>query len=218
MNGRRIIAINGSPRKDKNTAVLVEKALEGIRSKGVHAELIHIFELEHKGCRSCFNCKLLGGKSFAKCSIHDGLTPVLKMIRESDGLIIGTPVYFGSATAVVRALIERLYFPLYAYNGEGSLFYRQIPTGFIFTLDQKEDEVKALSDYSHLVDIAGYAERLTGPAKVLFAYDTNQFEDYSKYVVDNRLGEAKKQSHEINFPEYCRQALIMGQEIAAGIE
>lgn len=58
----KLIAINGSPRKDKNTAALLNKALEGAASQGAATELIHLYDQDYKGCISCFACKLKNGK------------------------------------------------------------------------------------------------------------------------------------------------------------
>jgi len=52
------IAMNGSPRKKWNTATLLEKALEGAASQGAETELVHLYDLNYKGCISCFACKL----------------------------------------------------------------------------------------------------------------------------------------------------------------
>ena len=62
----KVIAINGSPRKKWNTAILLEKALEGAASQGADTELVHLYDLDFKGCSSCFSCKLKGGKSYGK--------------------------------------------------------------------------------------------------------------------------------------------------------
>lgn len=61
----KIIAINGSPRKNRNTATLLNKALEGAASQGAETELIHLYDLNYKGCVSCFACKIKNGKSYA---------------------------------------------------------------------------------------------------------------------------------------------------------
>ena len=53
----KLLAINGSPRKKWNTAMLLEHALNGAASKGATTELIHLYDLDFKGCTSCFACK-----------------------------------------------------------------------------------------------------------------------------------------------------------------
>ena len=60
----KVMAINGSPRKEWNTATLLEKALEGAASQGAETELIHLYDLSFKGCKSCFACKTRGGESY----------------------------------------------------------------------------------------------------------------------------------------------------------
>ena len=72
----KVIAINGSPRKNWNTATMLEKALEGTASEGAETELIHLYDLNFKGCTSCFACKLKDGKSYGKCAMKDELTHV----------------------------------------------------------------------------------------------------------------------------------------------
>jgi multimeric flavodoxin WrbA len=67
----KVIAINGSPRKNKNTATLLNKALEGAASQGSETELIHLYDLNFKGCISCFSCKLKSGKNYGKCALKD---------------------------------------------------------------------------------------------------------------------------------------------------
>ena len=64
-----VIGINGSPRKQWNTATLVGKALEGAEVQGATTELIHLFDLDFKGCISCFACKKKRGQKLWKvCS------------------------------------------------------------------------------------------------------------------------------------------------------
>ena len=80
MQMKKVYAINGSPRKNWNTATLLKHALEGAASQGAETELIHLYDLNFKGCTSCFSCKLKDGESFGKCAMKDGLTPVLEKL------------------------------------------------------------------------------------------------------------------------------------------
>jgi multimeric flavodoxin WrbA len=74
----KVIAFNGSPRKKWNTATLLEKALEGAASQGAETELIHLYDLNFRGCKSCFACKTKGGASYGRCAEKDDLAPILK--------------------------------------------------------------------------------------------------------------------------------------------
>lgn len=57
-----VIGVNGSPRKQWNTATLVSKALEGAAAQGAETELVHLYDLDFKGCKSCLACKTRGGR------------------------------------------------------------------------------------------------------------------------------------------------------------
>jgi multimeric flavodoxin WrbA len=111
----KALAINGSPRKTWNTATLLKKALEGAASQGAETELIHLYDLNFKGCTSCFACKLKGGKSYGHCGFKDELSPILDKIPQIDVLILGSPIYFGAITGELKSFLERLIFPYYVY-------------------------------------------------------------------------------------------------------
>jgi multimeric flavodoxin WrbA len=115
-----VLAINGSPRKNNNTAILLNKALEGAASQGAKTELIHLYDLNFKGCVSCFACKMKDGKSYGKCAVKDDLTPFLEKVDDADALILGSPIYFGNVTGEMRSFIERLAFPYLVYDANYS--------------------------------------------------------------------------------------------------
>ena len=100
-----ILAINGSPRKNWNTARLLDSALQGAESCGATTELIHLHDYEFKGCYSCLACKRKD-KPTALCSYPDGLQEILEKVKQADGVILGSPIYNGTDTAVMRAFVE----------------------------------------------------------------------------------------------------------------
>ena len=67
--------INGSPRKNFNTAQLLDKAAEGIKNikEDAKIEIIDLYQLNYKGCMSCFNCKMIDGPFYKQCPINDDL-------------------------------------------------------------------------------------------------------------------------------------------------
>jgi multimeric flavodoxin WrbA len=139
----KVMAFNGSPRKKWNTATLLEKALEGAASQGAETELIHLYDLDFKGCISCFACKTIGGKSYGRCAVEDDLTPVFSMIEEADAIILGSPIYFGTVSGEMKSFMERLLFPNLTYTDPPeSLFPHRIKTGFIYTMNVTEDQMK----------------------------------------------------------------------------
>ena len=94
-NGKKkIMIINGSPRKNCNTALMLKKAMEGATAAGAEAKLIHLYDYNFCGCKSCFACKLKNSKTNGVCATRDELRPVLEEVMASDGIILGSPVYF----------------------------------------------------------------------------------------------------------------------------
>ena len=129
----KLIAINGSPRKEWNTATLVKKAVEGAESQMAKAELVNLYNLNYKGCISCFSCKEKGGKNYGRCAVKDSLTPIFRKIEEADALIFGSPIYLGSITGEMQSFLERLVFPYLTYTDPPeTLFPKKIHTG-LFT-------------------------------------------------------------------------------------
>lgn len=212
----KVIAVNGSPRKKWNTATLLQKALEGAASKGVETELIHLYDLDFKGCTSCFACKTIDGKSYSRCAGKDDLTPVLKKVEEADIVFFGSPIYFGTVTGEMRCFMERLMFPYMAYTDPPrSLFPRKIYTGFIYTLGATEELAKERGFIQHINSNEMLMKLIFGESESLCSFDTYQFEDYSK-VFAPRFDPAKKAKRRKEvFPMDCEKAFDMGVRMAS---
>lgn len=206
-----VIAVNGSPRKKWNTATLLESALEGAAQAGAQTELVHLYDLDFKGCISCFACKKIGGKSYGKCAVKDGLTPVLERIAEADALLVGTPIYFHVESGETRSFMERLLFPYVTYTpGYKAIFPRPLPTGLVYTMNVPEDMApRGTVDYGQ-----GVFERVFGNCELLLATDTYQFEDYSKYLSTCWDAEAKAKRRAEQFPKDCARARELGATLA----
>jgi multimeric flavodoxin WrbA len=99
---KKIVVVNAGPRKGWNTDTLLTESSKGAEDAGASVTRFDLFKLErYTGCISCFGCKRETFKGHCVC--RDGLTPVLDAIRESDGLIIGSPNYLSEMTASFRA-------------------------------------------------------------------------------------------------------------------
>lgn len=210
-----VIGINGSPRKQWNTATLVTKALEGAAAQGATTELFHLYDLNFKGCVSCFACKKRGGKSYGKCVLSDDLAPVLGKIATADALVIGSPIYFGTVTGETRSFLERLLFPYLTYTiPYGTLFPKKIKTGFIYTMNVRDEQSKEYGYEQVFNTNARYMQMLLGPAESLCAYDTCQVDDYSKVVIESFDPIHKANRHKEVLPLECRRAFELGQRLA----
>lgn len=211
----KILAINGSPRKKWNTAMLLEKALEGAASAGAETELVHLYDLDFKGCTSCFACKLKGGKSYGKCAMHDGLTSTLDKLSKADGFVLGSPIYFGTVTGEMHSFMERLLFPYLTYTlPPASLFGRKIPTAFIYTMNVSEELMKEHQYMVHIGLNENVLSRIFGQAETLCSFETLQFADYDKVVFSYFDPEQRRQRRKTVFPEDCRKAFALGARLA----
>jgi multimeric flavodoxin WrbA len=210
----KILAINGSPRKQWNTATLLNNALEGAASQGAETELIHLYDLNFKGCTSCFACKLKNGKSYGQCAYKDEITPVLERIKDLDALILGSPIYLGTVTGEMKMFMERLVYPYLVYDAErSSLFPKKIPVGLIYTTGADESRIKDLSVDRHVALNEMILGRIFGAAESLVVTDTYQFDDYSKYVTSHDEKGKDRRRIEV-FPQDCRKAFEMGMRFA----
>lgn len=207
----KVLAFNGSPRKNRNTATLLNKALEGAASQNAETELIHLYDINYKGCASCFSCKLIGGKSYGKCALRDDLTPILKKVEEADAIVLGSPVYFGAVTGEMKSFIERLLFPYWTYSANfTSLFNKKIQTGLIFTMGATESMAKEYNIEQSFGFIEMASKMLLGPTETLMVTGTYQFDDYSRYETSGlNETETAKRRKEV-FPDDCRKAYEMG--------
>ncbi|MEJ2689010.1 MAG: flavodoxin family protein, partial [Deltaproteobacteria bacterium] len=179
----KVIAFNGSPRKKWNTATLLGKALEGAASQGAETRLVHLYDLQYKGCISCFACKTKGGKSYGDCAVQDDLTPIYAEIKKADAIILGSPIYFGDISGEMHSFLERLLFPYLVYSSPPqTLFPRKIRSAWVYTMNLPEEMTRPLN-YDRLFEgNERFMRMIFGHAESFMCYDTYQFEDYSKMV------------------------------------
>ena len=207
----KVIGINGSPRRKWNTATLIKETLKGAKSEGAETELINLYDLNYKGCKSCFACKTKGSKSYGRCNVRDDLTEVFERIEDADALILGSPIYFGVVTGEMRSFMERLIFPYFTYtNPPQSLFPKEIKSGFIYTMNIPEELVKEYGYSLQFKNNEQYLSLLFGSLESFFSYDTYQFKDYSKVVCERFDPEHKTKHREEQFPRDMEGAFEMG--------
>jgi len=212
----QVLAFNGSPRKEWNTATLLKKALEGAESQAAETELIHLYDLDYKGCHSCYSCKLKGGKSFGKCAVIDGLTPVLGKVIEADALIIGFPIYMGAVAGMAQSFLERLVYPLWDSENMGTLLKKRIPTGLICTMGAPVSRMKEMGLDGRVRTVEMMTGMAFGAVESIIVTDTYQYDDYSKYAHQPFVNpEEKAERHRTVFPQECEKAFEMGARLAA---
>ncbi|MDV0447341.1 hypothetical protein MsAg5_12260 [Methanosarcinaceae archaeon Ag5] len=208
------IAINGSPRKNHNTATILKHALDGAASAGATTETVHLYDLNYKGCTSCFACKRKDTKNPGRCAMKDDLTPVLEKIMNSDVLLLGSPIYLADVTGEMRSFIERLIFPIISYDDYNKpVFSGKISSAFFFTMNVPQEIFQYYREFleSHPKTLE---RTLHGSSEYLPVFDTYQFNDYSKYAAAmfNETHKAKVKAEQ--FPKDCAAAFEIGKRLA----
>ncbi|HEX9862273.1 MAG TPA: flavodoxin family protein [Candidatus Bathyarchaeia archaeon] len=101
----KVIAFNGSSRKDGNTALLLKRVLQVLEAEGIKTELIQLAGAPIRGCNACRTCYTTKNK---RCAIEDDkVNAYIQKMMKADGIILGSPVYFSMMTPELKALIDR---------------------------------------------------------------------------------------------------------------
>jgi multimeric flavodoxin WrbA len=117
----KVVAFNGSARKDGNTAILIRRVFSVLESEGIETELIQLAGQQIHGCMACGVCRKLQNM---ECKIvNDNVNLYIKKMVEADGIILGSPTYFSMMTPELKALIDRAGF---VAMGNGGLFTRKV--------------------------------------------------------------------------------------------
>lgn len=117
----KVVAFNGSPRKDGNTFYILNKVLETIKKEGIETELVQVGGTSIRGCTACYKC---AEKKNKRCVIeNDILNSCVEKMIASEAIILGSPTYFSDMTSEMKALIDRSGF---VARANGGLFRHKI--------------------------------------------------------------------------------------------
>ena len=207
----KIIILNGSPRKNNNTAKMLKSAKEGAESKGYEVEYYDLYDLNFTGCRSCLACKLKDGRR-NHCFWKDDLSPIIDKIFESDALIVGSPIYQGHITSQIQALMERVHFVTLSYDDYHNYNDKKINVGVILTMNAPKEFYE--KHYAEKIkNDLGLLHNLNGEMKIIGAFDTLQVNDYSRYNMASFNEEHKKEVNANRFPIDLKNAFEFGASI-----
>lgn len=117
----KVLAINGSGRKDGNTAILIRRVLAELEKEGITTELIQLAGLNIPGCAACYRC--VSAKNRQCAVTNDAVNGCIAKMAEADGIILGSPTYFADCTASMKALIDRAGF---VSRANGQMFRRKV--------------------------------------------------------------------------------------------
>ncbi len=206
----KIMIIDGGPRRNMNTAGMLQAFAEGVASAGKDVEVrtVRLYGLDYKGCMSCMACKIKGRASNI-CKFKDALTPVLEEIAQADGLVLGSPIYFGDVTGQMRTFLERLAFPWLSYNDYSMTAPKRMPVVLIETMNgmPERNNSNGYGSMEHCLSSA------LGKPEHIIAYNTYQVKDYDRFELASFSEEAKRKWREEHWAEDLQKAFDAGKRM-----
>ena len=142
----KVIAFNGSARKDGNTAILIRRIFTELEKEGIETELIQFAGQKMQGCIACGKCFSTKNK---RCAVTDDVVNecIVKML-EADGIILGSPTYFADCTIQIKALIERAGM---VARANGDIFKRKIGASVVAV--RRAGAIHAFDSMNHFFTI-----------------------------------------------------------------
>ena len=204
---KKIIIIDGGPRKNMNTAKLLQSFAEGAKSAGSNLEVktIRLYDLDYKGRMSCMAWKLKG-KASNICRFKDALTPLLEEIAQADGIVLGSPIYFGEVTGQMRAFLERLTFPWLSYNDYSLTAPKRMPVVLIETMNGTPER----NNSNHFGTMEWCITTALGESQRIITYNTTQVAKYDNFELGGFSEEAKHAWHDAHWEEDLQKAFEAG--------
>jgi multimeric flavodoxin WrbA len=139
----KVTAFNGSPRKDGNTAHLINHVFDALQAEGIETEMVQVGDNLIHGCRACYQC--FENKN-GRCVIdNDIVNECIGKMRQSDGIILASPTYFADITPELKALIDRAGFVSKANEG---FLKRKVGAAVIAV--RRGGEIHAFDTINHL--------------------------------------------------------------------
>ncbi len=101
----KVLLINGSPHAKGCTALALEEMIRVFQEEGIETQLIHVGNKDIRGCVSCNACSKRG-----KCVFDDAVNEIAPLFEAADGLVVGSPVYYGSPNGTLLSFLDRLFY------------------------------------------------------------------------------------------------------------
>jgi multimeric flavodoxin WrbA len=149
---KKVTILIGSPRKNGSTSILAAEAVRGLEKQGIVTETVFLNDLKLRGCQACYWCKK---NDVADCAVKDDMQMIHRLIQESDGLIVASPIYFSGVTAQTKAWLDRM-FPYISMN-----LVPKLPgtknVSFIFAQNQPDERLfrEGIAAFVYAVGLSG---------------------------------------------------------------
>lgn len=208
---KKIVIIDGGPRRNMNTAQMLQKFAEGVKAanEGNEVKIYRLYDLDYKGCMSCMACKVKG-KASNICKFKDLLTPILEEIAQADGLVLGSPIYFGDVTGQMRTFLERLCFPWLSYNDYSLTAPKRMPVVLIETMNglPERNNDNGYGSMEHCLTVA------LGTPERIIAYNTYQVKNYDRFELASFSEPAKQQWRDLHWEADLQKSFDAGRRMA----
>ena len=186
---KKIIIIDGGPRKNMNTAKLLQSFAEGAKSAGgdIEVKTVRLYDIDYRGCMSCMACKLKG-KASNICRFKDALAPVLEEIAQA----------------------ERLAFPWLSYNDYSLTAPKRMPVVLVETMNGTPER----NNSNHFGTMEWCITSALGEPERIIGYNTCQVAKYGNYELGSFSEEAKHAWRDAHWEEDLQKAFETGKRMA----
>jgi multimeric flavodoxin WrbA len=173
---KKVVILFGSPRKNSNTYILTKEMQRGLTDQKVESHIFYLNDMNIKGCQACYYCK---SNNIPECAIKDDMQLIYKAMKEADGIIVATPIYFGDVTAQTKIWLDRQF--SFIDMNVNSLIPKGKKASFIFTQNQPDPTVfvEHTTMFKQMVGFLGFEIKDT-----LLA--SNIDKDYKPMVSENK--------------------------------
>ncbi len=214
---KKIVIIDGGPRKTMNTAQMIEVFKQGVQSVSDQIEIQHVrlYDLDYKGCMSCMACKMKD-KYEPSCRYKDNLTDILAECAFADGIVLASPIYYGEVTGMLRSFFERLTFPWLSYKNFGLNAPKKMPVVLIYTMNGMPSDYENMRQTT-LGNVEMVMKASLGDVEVVTANNTTQVNNYDRYEFSEGTADHKKAYREAHWEEDLQKAHEAGKQMAQKI-
>lgn len=122
----KVIAINGSPRKEGNTALALDTMAETLKAEGIEMEVVHVGNQAIRGCLGCGTC---ARRKDEQCVIKDdALNTIIQQMKTADAIVLGSPVYYAGIAGTMKCFCDRAF---YVASANGGWFDGKVGTAVV---------------------------------------------------------------------------------------
>lgn len=143
----KVIAINGSPKAEGNTYHGLKIVCESLENEGISTEIIHVGNKNIRGCIGCGGCSVNKNE---KCVIDDEVNDIIQKLKNADGIIIGSPVYYASMAGTMKCFLDRAFYV--AGAGNDGLFRHKV--GASVAVARRSGEVATFDHLNHYFTVS----------------------------------------------------------------